>query len=342
MSTTPSTRAHAPEGYDPSDYPPFAVTADVALFTIRQGRLSLLLVERAHDPYAGSWALPGGFVGPTEDAITAAWRELYEETGVDTGLPQLARARLSNNEPALFATTGPDPLTVRTVLEQAHVPTTVVTGLNPTEAIAACRDARPAGKAVVGRPEDFPVEFDGLVHRIDQTHHLEQLATYTAPGRDPRMRVVTVAHVGLAPDLPDPNPGSDAANARWWSVTDILDGTVTLAFDHDRIVKDALERVRSKLEYTTLATRFLTEPFTLSELRSVYTSVWGVAPDLGNFRRKVLSTDGFVERADHQSEATSPSGGRPALLYTAGPATALQPAMMRPAGDPDTDPLTSR
>ena len=66
-----------------SKYPPFAVTVDIALFTIRDGVLSVLLVERANDPHAGSWALPGGFIDPDEDAETAAWRELAEETGVE-------------------------------------------------------------------------------------------------------------------------------------------------------------------------------------------------------------------------------------------------------------------
>ena len=63
-------------------YPAFAVTVDLAVLTIRSGALSVLLVERASDPYAATWALPGGFVGVAEDAETAARRELREETGI--------------------------------------------------------------------------------------------------------------------------------------------------------------------------------------------------------------------------------------------------------------------
>ncbi|MBK0332870.1 NUDIX hydrolase [Brachybacterium halotolerans subsp. kimchii] len=242
----------APAGYDASKHPPFAVTVDLAVFTIRSGALSVLLVRRGADPYEGSWALPGGFIEPDEDAATAAARELVEETGMDT-----------------------------------------------------------AG------------------------YHLEQLRTYSAPDRDPRMRVVSVAHLAFAPDLPDPTAGDDAAFARWWGVEEILEDpdAPQLAFDHREILTDALERVRAKLEYTTLATQFLSEPFTLAELRSVYGAVWGALPDRGTFIRKVLSTDGFVV-PDERSVDGAPTGSPHPALYTRGEATALQPALLRPrAGD---------
>lgn len=234
--------------YNPHDYPPFAVTVDLAVFTIRAGLLSVLLVERGDDPFAGSWALPGGFVGIDETVEEAALRELAEETGLDI--------------------------------------------------------------------------FSG---------HVEQLRTYGNPARDPRMRVVSVAHVAFAPNLPVPTPGSDAAAARWWPITDLLaeDGPV-LAFDHGTILSDALDRVRSKLEYTTLATSFLEEPFTLSDLYRVYEAVWGTSPDLGNFRRKVLSTDGFVVA---QPDKLSTSG-RPAALYTRGAARTLYPPLLRSGPKP--------
>ena len=229
--------------YDPRAYPPVAVTVDVVILTVRQGRLSVLLVRRDVHPDRGRWALPGGFVGPREDLDQAAERELREETGPDV----------------------------------------------------------PA--------------------------HLEQLATYGAPDRDPRLRVISVAYLAMAPDLPRPVAGTDAADARFWSVADLAGATPALAFDHHRILTDAVERARAKLEYTSLATTFLAEPFTIAELRRVYEAVWGLELHPANFRRKVLSTTGFVV-ATGETRAT---GRGWAELYTRGTTTRLHPAIPRPA-----------
>ncbi|MFG2880009.1 NUDIX domain-containing protein [Streptomyces sp. NPDC048337] len=73
-------------GYEPSAFEPFAVTVDLAVFTVRGGRLHVLLIRRGQEPYAGAWALPGGFVLPRESAETAARRELAEETGLSAEL----------------------------------------------------------------------------------------------------------------------------------------------------------------------------------------------------------------------------------------------------------------
>ncbi len=147
---------------------------------------------------------------------------------------------------------------------------------------------------------------------------------------------MSVAHVALAPRLPDPTPGSEASAARWWPVNDLHLRDVTnpdaptLAFDHYAILGDAIERVASKLEYTTLAGRFVDEPFTLADLHRVYAAVWGRAPDLGNFRRKVLATEGFVVAVEQSGRpATGSVGGRPPLLYRRGSAELLHPAMLR-------------
>lgn len=69
--------------YDPSEFPAFAVTVDIVVLTMAKGRLHALFVHRGEDPFAGTWALPGGFKTPTETLDEAARRELLEETGVD-------------------------------------------------------------------------------------------------------------------------------------------------------------------------------------------------------------------------------------------------------------------
>ncbi|MFU8872337.1 NUDIX hydrolase [Micromonospora sp. SL4-19] len=159
--------------------------------------------------------------------------------------------------------------------------------------------------------------------------HLEQLASYGTPDRDPRMRVVSIAHLAFAPDLPDPAAGTDADDAVWLPVAALT--SRQLAFDHARIIDDGLERARSKLEYTPLATRFLEPEFTITELRAVYETVWGHPLHAANFHRKVLSVPGFVESTGASTERGGARGGPRARLYRAGDARLLHPALLRPA-----------
>jgi ADP-ribose pyrophosphatase YjhB (NUDIX family) len=165
-----------------------------------------------------------------------------------------------------------------------------------------------------------------------RTTHLEQLGTYGTPGRDPRMRVISVAYLAFAPELPEATAGSDAADAQWIPVAPAgSTGGLKLAFDHARILADGLERARAKLEYTPLATAFVREPFTISELREVYETVWGERLHAANFHRKVLSVPGFVESTGDFTETGGPRGGPRARLYRKGDAKLLHPALLRPA-----------
>lgn len=227
--------------YDPSEYPPFAVTADLVVLTLRDGRLHVLLIKRGASPHKGKWALPGGFTHLKEDIEAAAYRELAEEAGVGKG---------------------------------------------------------------------------------DVT--LEQLRTYGAPRRDRRMRVVSVAWLAMGADLPEPRAGSDAEDARWFDVEEALG--LRLAFDHAQILSDGVDRARAKLEYSTLATAFLGETFTVGELREVYEAVWGTWIDPRNFHRKVTTAESFLVET---GERTTRGGGRPAMLYAAGPAEHLHPPVLR-------------
>ena len=230
---TTRTSAGVPAGYDPSQFPAFAVTVDVAILTMSEGTLQVLLVRRGEAPFAGMWAIPGGFKRPAETLDEAARRELSEETGVDA-------ASL-----------------------------------------------------------------------------LTQFGAYGDPGRDPRMNVVTVAYLAVLRDVGAVVAGSDAADAALVPISDVLNGKLDLAFDHLRILRDAIERVRVELELSGIATAFVGTTFTMAELRTVYEAIWGVQLDAANFRRSLVAEDGWVIPTGRTARP-GPGGGRPAELYRAG------------------------
>ena len=219
--------------YDPSQFPAFAVTVDVVVLTLANRRLQALLIQRGLDPFAGMWAIPGGFKQPTETLDEAAQRELLEETGVDG------------------------------------------------------------------------------------TTLLRQFGAYGDPGRDPRMNVVTVAYVAVIRDIGTPAASADAAAAALVPVEDALSGKFQLAFDHATILRDAVDRLRVDLGLTGTATAFLPPTFTLAELRSVYEAVWDVRFDAANFRKRVLSDEGWVIPTGRRARPGA-AGGKPAELYRAG------------------------
>ncbi len=237
--------------------PQAAVAVDLAIFTVREQQLQVMLVRRRNPPFLGAWAMPGGFVEAGESLDVAATRELAEETGLDAAV--------------------------------------------------------------------------GL--------HLEQLASYGEPARDPRGRVVSVCYLALMPDLPLPVAGGDASAAKWVPVREVAGRPGALAFDHHAILADGVERVCSKLEYTNVAAAFCRPEFTITELRRVYEIVWGQPVEPRNFHRKVTHAAGFLEST---GRTTTRDGGRPALLYRRGPAVLLHPAILRSLPEPHLSPKGSR
>jgi 8-oxo-dGTP diphosphatase len=233
VMTTRTSADQPPPGYDPSQFPAFAVTVDVVILTMFDGTLNVLLVRRGEAPFEGMWAIPGGFKRPAETLDEAAKRELREETGVDAA----------------------------------------------------------------------PV--------------LKQFRAYGDPGRDPRMNVVTVGYLAVLRDVGAIVAGSDAADASLVPVSDVLNGQIDLAFDHLRILRDAVERIRVELEVSGIATAFVGSTFTMAELRAVYEAIWGVQLDAANFRRSIVAEDGWVIPTGRRARPGS-SGGRPAELYRAG------------------------
>ncbi|WP_169946302.1 NUDIX domain-containing protein [Microbispora sp. H11081] len=174
-------------------------------------------------------------------------------------------------------------------------------------------------------------ELSEEAHLDVESLSLEQLGVYGDPGRDPRGRVVSVAYLAIAPRLPEPIAGTDAADAAWQPIERVLSGDLDLAFDHRRIITDGVERARVKLEHSSLATAFCGPTFTITDLQDVYEAVWGISLDPRNFYRKVQKTEGFILPAGTARKATT---GRPARLFRAGPCTVLYPPMVRPAASP--------
>ncbi len=236
------TTAHDPVAdYDPSEFPPFAVTADLVILTVRPPQVQVLLVQRERDPFAGAWALPGGFVGPDQSLIDAAQFKLHDKTGLS--------------------------------VEQAH---------------------------------------------------LEQLASFGDPHRDPRMRVISVAWLAMVAHPDEPVAGAQSTDAAWVDLASL--NVNTLAFDHAAILEAGIERARNRIEYTTLAPTFCSDEFTMGELRAVYEALWGHPLDPANFNRKVIASDGFVEAT---GQVIAQAKGRPAKTYRRGTADRLVPPLQR-------------
>jgi 8-oxo-dGTP diphosphatase len=199
-----------------------SVAVDLVIFTVREGALQVLLIERGIPPFKGQWALPGGFVLEHETLEAAARRELEEETGL--------------------------------------------------------RDV-----------------------------YLEQLYTFGDPDRDPRGRTVAVAYYALTPPAPL-RASTDAANAAWHPAA----RAPKLAFDHAKILRSGLERLRAKLGYSTVGFELLPEQFTLTELQALYEMILERPLDKRNFRKKILSL-GLLKSGGQKRAA---GAHRPARLYS--------------------------
>lgn len=138
--------------------------------------------------------------------------------------------------------------------------------------------------------------------------YLEQLYTFGEPDRDPRERVITVAYFALIPsDKIELKAASDAEGVSWFGLQELPQ----LAFDHDRILAMAKERLAAKLEYSTIAFQFMPRTFTLSELQQVYELIQGEVIDKRNFRKKILALGVIEATGDEKREGPH----RPAKLY---------------------------
>jgi 8-oxo-dGTP diphosphatase len=203
-------------------HPHPAVAADIAVFTLRDGKLAILLIRRGAPPFEGQWALPGGFLQPDEDLDACARRELGEETGLESAI-------------------------------------------------------------------------------------VEHFGNFSAPDRDPRERIISVAYLALiSSERVVLKAGSDAADARWFAVHQLPD----LAFDHATITEQALESLRSRLFSRGLLLALLPRRFSLSNMQEAFEAVVGERADKRNFRKKVEAA-----RLVRETEEFEHGRHRPARLF---------------------------
>lgn len=201
-----------------------ALTVDCVVFGLDQDDLKILLIQRDGEPYAGEWAMPGGFVDMDETPEHAAIRELEEETGL-------------------------------------------------TDV------------------------------------YLEQLYTFGSVHRDPRERVVSVAHYALVNiEGREVQAASDARNVAWFSLCDVP----KLAFDHEEILQMALDRLQGKVVYQPIGFELLPEKFTLTQLQKLYEIILEKQIDKRNFRKKILKMDILIELDEVQQGVSH----RAARLYS--------------------------
>ena len=128
---------------------------------------------------------------------------------------------------------------------------------------------------------------------------VEQFYTFSDVNRDPRERVITVAHYALV-RLSEVKGGDDAASAQWFAESEIP----SLAFDHDRILRMARNCLKERICFEPIGFELLPEVFTMSELQNLYEAILEVKFDRRNFYNKMLKL-GILTEAEPRAEQAS-------------------------------------
>ena len=137
--------------------------------------------------------------------------------------------------------------------------------------------------------------------------YIEQFNTYSDPGRDPRERVITIAHYALV-RIQEVKGGDDAAKAQWFPIDEVPQ----LAFDHDKILRDAMRKLRERIHFEPIGFELLPEKFTMRDLQILYESILVVKFDRRNFAKKMM----HYELLNQLDETVRPTAKRDALLYS--------------------------
>ena len=140
--------------------------------------------------------------------------------------------------------------------------------------------------------------------------YIRQFHAFTAPDRDPRERVITIAYYALV-RLQDVRGGDDAAKAQWFS----LDEVPALAFDHDQILRMAERSLRKQIHFEPVGFELLPEKFTMKALQQLYEAILNVKFDRRNFYNKML----HLGLLNQLNETVKESGRKDSILYTFNP-----------------------
>ncbi|MCR8922341.1 NUDIX hydrolase [Dasania sp. GY-MA-18] len=219
------------KSYNIHDFDVPLTSVDMAIFTLKDEQLQVLLVKRAQHPALGQWALPGGFIDFKKDKVLAdaARRKLAEKTGVDTP-------------------------------------------------------------------------------------YLEQVATFGGADRDPRGWSVTITYFALIVcDEVELSGDESSDDVKWVPIKDITN-KLELAFDHKQVLAACIERLKNKVQYTSLPVNLLPEEFTLTELQQTFEIILDKKIEKKSFRRRIDDADILEETGNMKT-----GSNRPAKLYRAKP-----------------------
>jgi len=276
--------------YDPGKYDRPSVTVDMLIFTVADEErenyrklpkkvLQLLMVKRGDHPYIGQWALPGGFIRMDESLDEAALRELKEETNI---------SNIYMEQLYTWGDVDRDPRT------------RVISASYMSLVDSSVLDVRPNDDA--DDAKWFTVKcklFQEQKTVTENGYILQKLFRLNLTSGENDLSAIV-------------------------KTTKTVDGKVTrierevkesngIAFDHAKIIEYAIERLRSKLEYTDIAFSMMPELFTLTELQQVYEVILDKELLKANFRRKIA--DMVIET----NEYTKAAGHRPSKLFRFNP-----------------------
>jgi len=276
MPPREQTEAEFLKSYDVSKYERPSVTVDMVIFTVLdrpqtnyrklpEKDLCVLLVKRGGHPFKDRWALPGGFVRPTESLEQAAVRELAEETGVDNVYME-----------QLY--TWGDP---------GRDPRTWVISCSYMALIDASKVKLSAGDDAV----------DARWFRVSKKLKQEKRKVMRSGSVLKQKYSLILASDGMTTETQLEKTVTKHGSRETEEEQILVPGE--LAFDHARMISYAVDRLRNKIEYTDLAFNLMPEYFTLTQLQQVYETILDCELLKANFRRKlenkVVETDYFTE-----------------------------------------------